>query len=169
MEHLRILLETSSIFSLSSYILVVIISWCIYIYIYCCGYNYYMKCGLEIQSLRNFNNHAIPCHFHWQYHANIIGLPDSRMIYSSLLWMTAVKEAFMKGWCSLLSEWRGYESWQVGFGTSKINNLRPRQNGSHHTAFFKYILLNENIWILIKFLLKFVPKGPLTIFQHWFR
>ena len=26
---------------------------------------------------------------------------------------------------------------------------------------FKYILLNENMWISIKFSLKFVPKGPI--------
>ena len=41
--------------------------------------------------------------------------------------------------------------------------LRPRQNG-HHFAddIFKCISLNENVWIPIKILLKFVPKSPIN-------
>ena len=43
-----------------------------------------------------------------------------------------------------------------------INTLRPRQNGPHFTDdLFKYIFLNENVWILIKISLKFVHKGPI--------
>ena len=43
-----------------------------------------------------------------------------------------------------------------------INTLRPRQNGCHFTDnIFKGIFLNENVWILIKFSLQFVPKGPI--------
>ena len=42
-----------------------------------------------------------------------------------------------------------------------INTLRPRQNG-HHFADDKCIFLNENVWISIKILLKFVPKGPIN-------
>ena len=30
---------------------------------------------------------------------------------------------------------------------------------------FKYILLNENVWIAIKVSLKFVPKGPINNIQ----
>ena len=46
---------------------------------------------------------------------------------------------------------------------SFLNTLRPRQNG-HHFAddIFKCIFLNENIWILIKISLKFVPKSPIN-------
>ena len=42
---------------------------------------------------------------------------------------------------------------------SIFNTLRPRQNGRHFPDdTFKCIFLNENVWIVIKFSLKFVPK-----------
>ena len=34
---------------------------------------------------------------------------------------------------------------------------------------FKPIFLNEDVRISIEILLKFVPKGPIEIFQYWFR
>ena len=41
--------------------------------------------------------------------------------------------------------------------------LRQRQNGRHFTDdIFKCIILNENVWILIKISLKFVPWGPIN-------
>ena len=49
-----------------------------------------------------------------------------------------------------------------GFGQS-INTLRPRQNGRHFADnIFKCIFFNENVWILIKISLEFVPKGPIN-------
>ena len=43
-----------------------------------------------------------------------------------------------------------------------VNTLRPRQNGCHFPDdIFKWIFLNENVWISIKISLKFVPKGPI--------
>ena len=43
----------------------------------------------------------------------------------------------------------------------KFNTLRPRQNGCRFADdVLKGIFLNENVWILIKISLKFVPKGP---------
>ena len=40
-----------------------------------------------------------------------------------------------------------------------INTLRPRQNGRHFPDdVFKCIFLNENVLVLIKISLKFVPK-----------
>ena len=43
-----------------------------------------------------------------------------------------------------------------------VNTLRPRQNGRRFAGdTFKRIFLNENVTILIKFSLKFVPKGPI--------
>ena len=40
-----------------------------------------------------------------------------------------------------------------------INTLRPRQNGRHFADDnFNCIFLNENVWVLIKISLKFVPK-----------
>ena len=42
-----------------------------------------------------------------------------------------------------------------------VNTLRPRQNGRHFAdAIFMCLFLNENVWIMIKISLKFVPKGP---------
>ena len=41
--------------------------------------------------------------------------------------------------------------------------MRPRQNGRHFPAdIFKCIFLNENVKILIKISLKFVPKGQIS-------
>ena len=42
-----------------------------------------------------------------------------------------------------------------------VNTLRPRQNGRHFADdTFNSIFSNENVRILIKFSVKFVPKGP---------
>ena len=47
--------------------------------------------------------------------------------------------------------------------TTKLNTLRPRQDGRHFADdIFKCIFLNENVWILIKISLKFVPWGPIN-------
>ena len=44
-----------------------------------------------------------------------------------------------------------------------INTLRPRQNGRHFPEdLSKCIFLTENVWILIRISLKFVPKGPIN-------
>ena len=44
-----------------------------------------------------------------------------------------------------------------------VNTLRPRQNGRRFADdTFKRIFLNENVRILIKISLKFVPKGPIN-------
>ena len=51
-----------------------------------------------------------------------------------------------------------------------VNTLSPRQNGRHFADdIFKWMFLNENVWISIKSSLKFVPKGPINKIQHWFR
>ena len=45
----------------------------------------------------------------------------------------------------------------------QINILRPRQNGCHFPDdIFKWIFLNENVWISINISLKFVPRGPIN-------
>ena len=44
-----------------------------------------------------------------------------------------------------------------------IDSLRPRQNRRYFADHvFKCNFLNENVWIPIKFSLKFVPKGPIN-------
>ena len=51
------------------------------------------------------------------------------------------------------------------FFSSRIqwfNTLRPRQHGRHFPDnIFRCIFLKENIWIVIKISLKFVPKDPI--------
>ena len=52
----------------------------------------------------------------------------------------------------------------------EINTLRREQNGLHFADdIFKCIFLNEIVWRSIEIFLKFVPEGPLTIRQHWFK
>ena len=47
--------------------------------------------------------------------------------------------------------------------SSWLNTLRPRQNGRHFPDdIFKWIFLNENVWISTKISLKFVPKVPIN-------
>ena len=44
-----------------------------------------------------------------------------------------------------------------------FSTLRPRQNARHFPDdTFKWIFLNENVWISIEVSLKFVPKGPIN-------
>ena len=48
-------------------------------------------------------------------------------------------------------------------GPQWVNTLRLRQNVPHFPDdIFKYIFLNENVWISIKISLKFVPKVPIN-------
>ena len=50
----------------------------------------------------------------------------------------------------------------VAMAPSVINTLRPRQTDLHLAYdIFNCIFLNENVWILLKISLKFVPKGPI--------
>ena len=46
---------------------------------------------------------------------------------------------------------------------SNLNSLRPRRNGCYNADdIFKCIFLKENVLILTKISLKFVPKGPIN-------
>ena len=46
---------------------------------------------------------------------------------------------------------------------TSFHTLRPRQNGRHFVDdIFKCIFVNENLWIPITIILKFVPKGPIN-------
>ena len=52
---------------------------------------------------------------------------------------------------------------QVKINTTRVNTLRPKQNGRRFADdTFKRIFLNENVRISIKISLKFVPKGPIN-------
>ena len=47
----------------------------------------------------------------------------------------------------------------VTLGHNGLSTLRPKQNGRHFPDdIFKWIFLNENIWILLRISLKFVPR-----------
>ena len=70
-------------------------------------------------------------------------------------------------WCALLSYFvvnvpcilQG----RLTSSVSLLNTLRPKQNGRHFTDdIFKCIFLNKNVWIPIKILLEFIPKGPIN-------
>ena len=51
----------------------------------------------------------------------------------------------------------------ISYNINIFNTLRSRQNGRRFPDnIFKCIFLNENVLILIKVSLKFVPKGPIT-------
>ena len=55
--------------------------------------------------------------------------------------------------------WRRKMLWIV----ISFNTLRPRQNGRHFPDdIFKWIFLNENVWISINISLNFVPNGPIN-------
>ena len=55
-------------------------------------------------------------------------------------------------------------SWRID-STARpcVNTLRPGQNDRRFPdEIFKWIFLNENVWISINIWLKFVPKGPIN-------
>ena len=60
------------------------------------------------------------------------------------------------------------DPWKLGWGlwvteVQFVNTLRPRQDGRHFPDnIFKCFFLNENVWILIKTSLKFIPTGAIN-------
>ena len=48
------------------------------------------------------------------------------------------------------------------YSLTHFNTLRRRQHGCHLPDILKWILWNENIWILIKISLNIVPRGPIN-------
>ena len=60
------------------------------------------------------------------------------------------------------------EIWRMALKNNRapskaFNTLRPRQNERLFADdIFKWIFLNENVWISIMISLKFVPKGPIN-------
>ena len=54
-------------------------------------------------------------------------------------------------------------AWHWTVSNPLLNTLRLRQKGRHFPdVIFKCIFLNDDVWILIKISLKFVPKGPIN-------
>ena len=56
------------------------------------------------------------------------------------------------------------ERWEQGNRSCEWFNTRYLADD-----IFKCILLNENVLILIKISLEFIPKGPINNIEHWFR
>ena len=59
---------------------------------------------------------------------------------------------------------RVHFSWDILYpwDRSAFNTLKPRRNIRHFADdIFKYICINENVWILNTIWLKFVPKGSI--------
>ena len=92
------------------------------------------------------------------------------LIYSSLNRKNGFKFGIIFHWNIFASVWLTQWSTLVQVRDWCHNTFRLRQN-SHHFSddVFKCIFLNENVWISNKISLKFVPKGSITISQHWFR
>ena len=59
--------------------------------------------------------------------------------------------------------WLVQRNKQAAMNESILNTIRQRQYGRHFAEdIFKYIILNENVWMLIQVLLNFIPKGPIN-------
>ena len=78
-------------------------------------------------------------------------------LYVLTVWMAAVLGHKM-WWCICNGVWIRF---CIHIFKQVFNTSRPRQNGCHFADdSFKWIFLNENLWISIEVSLKFVPKGP---------
>ena len=68
-----------------------------------------------------------------------------------------------KGKQNTLNHKNSYQRENINYIIFFLNTLRPRQNGRHYADdIFKCIFLNENVSIVIKISLKFVPKDPIN-------
>ena len=84
---------------------------------------------------------------------------------TSLYWIKALAQLnIILSWTSQCGDKKNHVV--IGHAPLKpltLSTLRPRQNERHFANdIFKCIFLNENVWILIKSSLKFVPKGPIN-------
>ena len=82
----------------------------------------------------------------------------------------------IQGFCEKIIEWQtvlgelknSAPNWLLGVPLSRqhcliINTMRPSQSGSlFPDDIFKYISMNENVWISNKIEPKFVPKGSIN-------
>ena len=79
-------------------------------------------------------------------------MEDVKHAVSSLI-LASERRWYIGGMSTQLCQWK----------MLYINTLRPRQDSSHFpTDIFKYIFLNENVWIFVTISLKFVPKGSIN-------
>ena len=65
-----------------------------------------------------------------------------------------------------INRWDALSDPCPNFDVDLVHTLRPRQNGRHFADdIFKWVFVNQNVWIPIKISLKFVPKGPINNIQ----
>ena len=118
----------------------------------------------------------------WVHHVHIS--LDKMYISCSL---TLLNDVCVHQWivnCRYTTSWKDKETWKnrnsINFlpfiftnpamihhkspkAFDQLNTLKPRQNGRHFADdMFKCIFLNDNILILIKISLKFVPRGSIN-------
>ena len=114
-------------------------------------------------------NHSTFVFFHPAYQWKLCYLfSEKQSLYLLILYWkqyTSVFDVFRrwsdKGHDDVMT-WRNYWRFVRGLQWS-LNTLRPRQNGCHFPDdSFKWIFLNENVWISIEVSLKFVSKGPIN-------
>ena len=103
-----------------------------------------------------FNFHwSLFIRFNWQYPSTGLDKGLASIRWQAIIWTNANP-----------IDWHIYAALRRGelkFKIKTFNTLRPRQNGRYFPCnIFKCIFLNENVWILSKISLKFVPKGPIN-------
>ena len=70
---------------------------------------------------------------------------------------------FMSTWHHKLCANNPFNTHLAWWHGKEFNILRPRQNGRHFPDdTFKWIFLNENVWISLNISLKFVPRGSIN-------
>ena len=93
-------------------------------------------------------------------------IPETLGILNTHIPLSSCEFPISKEWQRL--EGKAQESRRGWLGAVRdkadsLNTLRPRQNGRHFPDdIFKCIFLKENVIILIKISLKFVPYGPIN-------
>ena len=85
------------------------------------------------------------------------------MVTKLASWQLLIFRGVDVSWYVVMMFRHGNEQDQATQTITSVNTLRSRQNGRHFADdLFKYIFLNENMWISIKISLKFVPKVPIN-------
>ena len=81
----------------------------------------------------------------------------------SVFWIWSLRPGCSKVswdlWKGTIASHRKLCMWFLIHAFILVNTLRPRQDGRHFPDdIFKWIFLNENVWISLRISLKFVPK-----------
>ena len=87
-----------------------------------------------------------------QFHARSLALSNAWLFTHS-------STGLLAHWLIHLLNHSLYTIYKVIYQLNCFNTLRPRQNGHHFPDnIFKYIFLNENVWISLMISLTFVPN-----------